>query len=102
MYYDLYNDFYITKKELFCDSIFSMLKQKQEIDLINSAWPKPQEVKNLIPVLIVSEFNNNSVAKDNFLGVMNIVRKELGDQMFLKNLRIYDYTSEAGLVALNW
>lgn len=102
LYYDLYNDFYIKKTELFRDSIFSMLKQKQKIGLINSAWAKPHGVKNLIPVLIISEFNKNSVAKDNFLGVMDIVRKELGDQMFLKNLRIYDYTSDTGLVALNW
>ena len=102
MYYDLYNDFYIKKTELFCDAIFSMLKQKQEIGLINSAWAKPHEIKNLIPVLIISEFNKNSAARDNFLGVMDIARKKLGDQMFLKNLKIYNYTSEAGLVALNW
>ena len=102
LYYDLYNDFHIKKTELFHDAIFSMLKQKQEIGLINSAWPKPHEVKNLIPVLIISEFNKNSAAKDHFLGVMDIARKELGDQMFLKNLKIYDYTSETGLVALNW
>ena len=102
LYYDLYNDFYIKKTELFRNSIFSMLKQKQGIGLINPAWQKPPEVKNLIPVLIISEFNKNRAAKDNFLGVMDIARKELGDQMFLKNLRIYDYISDTGLATLNW
>lgn len=101
LYYDLYNDFHIKKTELFRDAIFSMLKQKQEIGLINSAWPKPHEIKNLIPVLVISEYNEDSAAKDNFLGVIGIARKELGEQ-FLKNLKIYDYTSETGLLTLNW
>lgn len=102
LYYDLYNDFYIKKTELFRDAIFSMLQQKQEIGLINPAWPKPRGIKDVIPVLIISEFNKNSVAKDNFLGVMDIARKELGNQVFLKNLRIYDYTKDKGLMVLNW
>lgn len=102
LYYDLYNDFSSKKTDLFRDSIFSMLKQKQEIGLINPTWPKPHEVKNLIPVLIISEFNKDSAAKDKFLGVMDIARKELGNRVFLKNLRIYDYTLDMGLMALNW
>ncbi|MFH1621625.1 MAG: hypothetical protein ABIA97_00690 [Candidatus Omnitrophota bacterium] len=102
LYYDLFNDFYVKKSELLNDSIFSMLEQKQKIGLINPLWPRPREIKSLIPVLIISEFNRKSVAKDNFLAVMEIARKELGNQMFLRDLKIYDYTLETGLVPLNW
>lgn len=102
LYYDLYTDFFNKKTELLRDAIFTMLEQKQKIGLINPAWPKPSEIKNLIPILVISEFNENSAAKDNFLGVMDIARKKLSDQAFLENLRIYNYTSNIELLALNW
>lgn len=102
LYYDLYTDFFNKKTELLRDAIFTMLEQKQKIGLINTTWPKPSEIKNLIPILVISEFNENSAAKDNFLGVMDIARKKLSDQAFLENLRIYNYTSNIELVALNW
>jgi hypothetical protein len=102
LYYDLYNKLYCEEKDGFCKAIFSMLEQKQKIGLIHPEWLIPRKVNQLIPVLIISEFNEKSTAKDNFLEVMEIARKELDDPIFLKNRRIYNYTLKTGLTPLAW
>ncbi len=79
--------------------VLEMFKQRQEIGLINSNWtvPKISEKNKIVPVLIVAEPNHKSSAKEKFNEILDICREDLGAD-FLKNIRIYDYTTEKGLV----
>jgi hypothetical protein len=76
-----------------------MLAQKQKIGLINPAWIKPSEIKDIIPVLIISEYNYNSTAKVKFEEIMNFLRPRLNSE-FLKTLRTFNFTLKSGL--LTW
>ena len=90
MYYDLFTSF--SKKELE-KAIFEMLEQKQKIGLINPNWKKPNSIKEIIPVLIISEFNYNSSAKEKFNEILMISREQLG-KGFLNNLQTFNYTNK--------
>lgn len=102
LYYDLFNDYYENNTALFSKAIFAMLEQKQRLGLINPLWEKPPKLKRLIPVLVISEYNSNTAAKDNFKDIMAIIRKELRNQKFLKDLRVYNYMLGSGLTNLDW
>ena len=93
LYYDLFTNF---DRETFEKSILSQLKQKQTIGLINSSWKIPEKLKEIIPVLILSEYNYKSSAKDKYCEIMDICREKLGSD-FLQNIKTYNYTSENGL-----
>lgn len=92
MYYDLFEALPWHELE---QSIYQMLEQKQRIGLVSQKWPKPR-VKSLIPVLIISEYNDRSSAKEKFDEVLATARETLGGD-FLKALRTYRYTSSGGL-----
>lgn len=96
----LYNDIFTSfpKKELEC-AVFEMLEQKQKIGLINPNWCKPKIIKNIIPVLIISEFNYKSSAKKKFDEILQFARKQLGSN-FLNNLKTFNFTMKNGLS--NW
>jgi len=96
----LYNDIFTSypKNELE-DAVFDMLKQKQEIGLINSNWPKPNRIKNIIPVLIISEYHYKSSAKTKFDEILQFTRTKLGSE-FLKNLQTFNFTMTNGM--LHW
>jgi len=77
-------------------AITRMLDQKQRIGLINPDWKMPKLSGRIIPVLIVSYPNSKGSAKSKLESVLEICRKEKGN-VFLKDFRIYSYTSEDGL-----
>jgi len=96
----LYNDIFTSfpKKELEI-AVFEMLEQKQKIGLINPNWKKPNCIKEIIPVLIISEFNYKSSAKTKFEEILQFTRKQLGSS-FLNNLQTFNFTLKNGLS--NW
>ena len=96
MYNDIFEQF--PRKDLE-NAVFDMLQQKQEIGLINPKWKKPNCIKDIIPVLIISEFNYRSSAKKKFDEVLQFSRKRLG-QSFLNFLQTFNITDENGLT--NW
>jgi hypothetical protein len=96
MYNDIFTSF--PKNELE-SAVFEMLVQKQKIGLINPNWKKPNCIKDIIPVLIISEFNYKSSAKAKFDEIIQFTRKQLGSS-FLDNLQTYNFTIKNGLS--NW
>jgi len=96
LYYDIFTSFDNTT---FKNSIRTQLKQKQKIGLINPDWEIPKEFGNIIPVLIISEYNDKSSAKTKYHEIMKICRDRLGAD-FLNNIKRYNYTSSNGLT--NW
>ena len=95
MYYDILNRFPREKLE---ETVVDMLVQKQKIGLINPDWKKPNAIKDIIPVLIISEYNYKSSAKIKFDEILQIAREEdqLGEK-FLENIETYNFTIENGL-----
>ena len=77
------------------DAIFQMLDQKQNIGLINKNWKRPPALKEIIPVLIISDYNYKSSAKIKFNEVMHFIRDEQVE--FLANLQTYNFTLKNGL-----
>ncbi len=98
LYYDIFEGY--SKKKLE-EAVFEMLKQKQEIGLINPNWKRPKSIKSIIPILIISEYNEKSSAKEKFNEIMKFTReqKEFGED-FLKNIRTFNFTEKDSLS--NW
>lgn len=102
MYADIHNKF----KEELGDAVFEMLEQKQKIGLINPNWKKPNNIKNLIPVLVISDYNyaarepnSRYDTKSKFDEIIQLTRKQLGPDV-ISNLRTLNYTTKNGLS--NW
>lgn len=93
----LYNDIFANfpKNELET-AVFEMLAQKQKIGLINPHWNQPTSIKDIIPVLVISEFNYKSSAKEKFEKILQFTRNQLGTS-FLENLKSYNFTMANGL-----
>ena len=92
LYYDIFTKYYSDYKTDFENAIFNMLKQKQEIGLISRDWRCPTSIKEIIPVLIISEYNVKSTAKQRFEEIMAICRKhEAFGNNFLSNIVTYNY-----------
>lgn len=102
LYYDIFTDLRNNNSSQFESSIFSMLKQKQRMGLINSRWRIPQKMKGITPVLIVSNYNSRSCAKVKFTEIMAKVRNILRDKAFLSNLQVYSFSEDDGLELLPW
>lgn len=92
MYFELFNQ--LPREEL-KQAVFEMLEQKKKIGLINPKWDSPN-IKDIVPVLIISEYNNRSSAKINYQEVMDFVRAEKGDS-FLASIKTYNYTTKNGI-----
>jgi hypothetical protein len=92
MYYDLFNGY---PKEELHNSINAMLKQKQEMGLINSDWKIPK-IKDIIPVLIISDYKDRSSSKRKYHEILKFVRGRKGNE-FLSKIRTYNYTTQGGL-----
>lgn len=93
LYFDVFSIF--PKKELE-NSVFEMLEQKQKIGLINPDWKKPKHIREIIPVLIISEYNYNSSAKTKYNEVLQFTREKLSSK-FLSNIETFNITLENGL-----
>lgn len=93
MYYDIFTNF--PKKDLE-KAVFEMLAQKQKIGLINPNWQKPDQIKDIIPVLMISESNDKNSAKIKIKEILAFIRKQQGPG-FLNNLQTFNYTSKNGL-----
>lgn len=93
LYYDIFTHF---PKSEFESAVFEMLEQKQKIGLINPGWKKPDRINEIIPVLIISEYNYRSSAKEKFNEILQITRNQEGPK-FLSNLRKYKFTQEHDL-----
>jgi hypothetical protein len=89
LYYDIFTKF--PKKDLE-EAVFSMLEQKQKIGLISPLWKKPDTIKEIKPVLIISEYNYKGSAKEIYPEIMEICRNEFGMD-FLSNIETYNYTN---------
>ena len=96
MYYDIFS--YFPKADLEM-AIFEMFAQKQKIGLINPGWIKPNSIRDIIPVLIISEYNYKSSAKTKFDEILQYTSQQLGPK-FLNNLQTYNFTIKNGLS--NW
>jgi len=93
MYYDLFTK--LNRDDL-NKAVYEMLDQKKRIGLINASWEKPKTLKQIIPVLIVSEYPPRSSARQKFEEILEISREHFGST-FLYDLQAYNYTSEKGL-----
>jgi len=93
LYYDIFTSF---PRDQLDKAVYSMLEQKQKMGLINPGWVKPPKLKDIIPVLIISEYNYNSSSKTKFDEILNITRDELGDD-FLSHLQKFNFTLKNGL-----
>ncbi len=96
MYYDIFTNFPKSDLE---KTVFEMLIQKQKIGLICQNWVIPHKIKDIIPVLIISEYNYKSSAKQKFDEIFTFSKEQLGSK-FLNNLLMYNYTEQKGL--LKW
>ena len=96
LYYDLFTK--LNRDDL-NKAVYEMLDQKQRIGLIHPDWEKPKKLAKIIPVLIISEFNYKSSAKEKFNEILEFVREKTGSE-FLHNLKTYNYTTAKGLT--NW
>lgn len=96
MYFDIFTSFPRNDLET---AVFGMLKQKQKIGLINPNWEIPKKIKDIIPVLIISEYNHKSSAKTKFDEILSFSKKQISSK-FLANLKTYNYTEKSGL--LKW
>jgi len=94
MYFELFNHFPRVELE---KSVFEMLEQKKRIGLINPKWNTPN-IKDIVPVLIISEYNDRSSAKTKYQEVMDFVRDKKGDS-FLAGIKTYNYTTKNGIKA---
>jgi hypothetical protein len=96
LYYDIFTE--LPRNELE-SAVSEMLVQKQKIGLINPLWHNPESIKEIIPVLVVSNFNERSAAKANFQGVLGIIKEKIDDS-FLNNLQVFNLSFENRIVKL--
>ena len=92
MYFDLFDQF--PRGEL-DNSVFEMLEQKKRIGLINSKW-NTHGIKDIIPVLIIFEYNDRSTAKIKYQEVMDFIR-DRKEKPFLDKIKTYNYTTQNGI-----
>lgn len=91
-YFDLWN---LLPRSALDNAIKEMFDQKKKIGLINSDWNMPV-LGNIVPVLIISNYNYNSKSKQKYKEVMDFIRARKG-KSYLVNIRTFNYTTENGL-----
>lgn len=97
LYFDIFK--LLSSKIDLNQTVIEMLEQKKRIGLVNPNWKTPKLSGKVIPVLVISNPNYRSSAYEKFQEILDICKKEKGDE-FLKDLRTYSYTSSEGLKAL--
>ena len=96
LYYEIFSSYPPTDLQ---NSVFSMLDQKKNLGLINPNWTAPKSIKQIVPVLIIANYNYKSSAKQTFDIVMQQVKSQFGFN-FLLNLKTYNF--EIGPHITNW
>lgn len=96
LYYEIFSSYPPTDLQ---NSIFSMLDQKKKLGLINPNWTAPKFIKQIVPVLIIANYNYKSSAKQTFDIVMQQVKSQFGFNILL-NLKTYNF--EIGPHITNW
>jgi len=100
LYYDIFSKYVNQHKKYFEDTIIQIVKQKKHIGLIPSNFQFSNKINKIIPVLVISKYNNKSTGIQKFKDVLKISRDKLMDSNFLSNIQIYSY-DENGLKILN-
>lgn len=77
-YFELFSRIHM---EELSKSIYKMLEQKQRIGLINQNWSKPV-IREMYPVIVISEYNEGSVAKENYEKIKKTCKTILGKEVF--------------------
>lgn len=99
MYCDIFNHFDAESEGEFRKTILKMIKQKQELGLLNSAWSIPQEITKISAALVVGfdlEENIGKLSKTaikNYKIVRNYVKKY--------HIDVYYSVGESGELAKN-
>lgn len=91
MYHEIFSD----QKTCLKKAVIKMFDQKQKIGLINPRWRKPL-IREIVPVLIISNYNERSSAREKFKEIMEISRIHLGEN-FLEQIKAYNYITQSGL-----
>lgn len=97
LYSKLFNNYLQRNRAELTKAVNSMISQKARIGLLPSDHPKIEKIKNVIPALVISEYNPKSSASVKFNEVLQICKQELQDKSFLSNLLIYSFDDEGKL-----
>lgn len=100
LYFDIFSIYAEQYKDIFENTIIQIVDQKKHIGLIPSNFQFPNKINKIIPVLVISKYNNKSTGIKKFKEVLKISRNILIDSNFLSNIQIYSY-DENGLNVLN-
>jgi len=93
----LYHELFSTLPgEIFSNTIIKMARQRQRMGLIHPEWPVPEKTKKIVPVLVISEYNKISTAKQKFSEILTFCNSQ-HKSTFLDGMLTYNYTKEAGL-----
>ena len=94
LYYDIFKRYPRFDLE---NAVNNMFLQKQKIGLIDPSWVKPDKIMSIIPWLVISNYKEKSVGKENFNEVRNIAREFKNDPQFLSDLRIFNHSISQGI-----
>jgi len=100
LYYYIFHEYIKQYKDDFISHISSMIKQKKEMGLISQQWPDVTLTTEIIPTLVIAEYNPESSAFVNFKEVLKICRDKLADNSFLSELIVYEYDKNKKLKPL--
>lgn len=93
----LYHELFSTLPgKIFSDTIIEMALQRQRMGLIHPEWPVPETIKKIVPVLIISEYNKLSTAKQKFSEILTFCSSQ-HKSAFLDGIQTYNYTKDVGL-----
>lgn len=101
LYFELFTMLYKQNPDELNIIISNMVGQKQDIGLIPNGWFASNRITELVPVLVISEYNSRSNAKDKFKDVIRECRSLHGDD-FLEGFEVYGYTTDKGLQSLDF
>jgi len=97
LYDNIFQDYIYHYKQNFIDDVSEMIQQKKEIGLISQDFPEVKISGEIVPVLIIAQYNPMSSAMDSFCNVLKICRDRLQDDTFLSKLKVYWWCEEGKL-----
>jgi len=102
LYCSIFQDYIDLYKHSFIDDIGDMIKQKKDLELISRDFPEVKPSGDIVPMLIIAEYNSRSSSLDSFRNVLQICREELEDDAFLSDLKVYEYDEGQKLIPLQY